>query len=300
MNIKSYIKSIDFDRYEIYFRENKFFETVFLDNGTNSLLLDANSGQILNNGIFTVSQINESFSLISKDNNIQFINSLVENEELNYFPNRKISIFDSAIIFYQNEEMKDYLNISLREKICRNKEDFPIDISLEFVDKLVAEIKSKNVNPFKNYLPPSLAILEQWRHYKFPFEFYKNPVFKCYEASINSGLFATNYETAKIEIEPTNETISIQQLNKAKYIEENRGTTRQILIEEFWKEYKKWKEPFELPSITTNEQLFDLVKLISIRIENDDNFSVQLYFRTWDEEHGQYVRYIDKDKLEFE
>jgi len=91
-----------------------------------------------------------------------------------------------------------------------------------------------------------------------------------------------------------------RQLNKAKYIEENRGTTRQILIEEFWKEYKKWKEPFELHSITTNEQLFDLVKLSSIRIENDDNFSVQLYFRTWDEEHGQYVRYIDKDKLEFE
>ena len=99
---------------------------------------------------------------------------------------------------------------------------------------------------------------------------------------------------------PTNETISIQQLDKAQYIEENRGATRRVLIEEFWKEYNKWKEPFELPLITTNEQLFDLVKLSSIRIENDLNLSVLLYFRTWDEEHGQYVRYIDKDEIEFE
>src|SRR5690606_15472353 len=141
-----------------------------------------------------------------------FIQSLIHDEQINFFPNRKLAIYDTAIIFYRNNHVTDFLNISLKEKISRNKEEFPIDISLEFVEKLASKLKSMDINVFKNYLPPSLSIMEQWRHYTFPFEFYKNPVFDVYEARINSGLFAINWKHAKIEITPKNGQIEIAQL----------------------------------------------------------------------------------------
>ena len=74
----------------------------------------------------------------------------------------------------------------------------PLTYLLEFVNKLAKKLKSKEVNVFKNYLPPSISISEQWRHYLFPFELYKNPVFDIYEARINSGLFAINRKEARI------------------------------------------------------------------------------------------------------
>lgn len=300
MNIYNYFRKIEFDKFEIYFRENKNFETVFLDIGENSKLLNVLNNTELLNGIIDKNQVNSSFDLIIEDNDKQFIKSLIQDERSDFFPNRKRTIFDTAIVFYKNGNVIEYLNISLKEKTTRSKENYPIDISLEFVDKLLNKLKSLNINVFKNYLPPSLSIMEQWRHYIFPFEFYKNPVFDVYEASINSGLFAINWRKAKIEIAPKNGRIEISQLDKAKYIEDNRGITRKILIDKFWDEYTKWKFDYELPELNNKEQLYQLIKLSSIRIENDDNLSTQLFFRTWDEEHGQFVRYLDKDKVEFE
>jgi hypothetical protein len=300
MNIYSYISKIEFDKYEIYFRENKNFETVLLDYSENSKLLNVSNYTELTNGIIDKYQINSTFDLIIENDDKQFINSLIQDERLNFFPNRKMAIFDTAIIFYKNGSVSEYLNISLKEKISRSKEDYPIDMSLEFVEKLANKIQSLSINVFKNYLPPSLAILEQWRHYIFPFEFYSNPVFEVYEARINSGLFAINWKHAKIEIVPKNGRIEISQLNKAKYIEENRVATRKILLDKFWEEYTKWKLEYELPELNHKEQLYRFIELASIRIENDENLSTQIYFRTWDEEHGQYVRYIDKDEIEFE
>ena len=300
MNINKYISKIEFDKYEIYFRENKNFETVLLDNSGNSKLFSAINGQELRNGIMDDKVINPTFKLIFSDNDTHFIQSLIQDEKINFFPNRRIALYDTAIIFYNNGEILDFLNISLKERISRNREEYSIDISLEFVDKLANKLKSKEVNVFKNYIPPSLSILEQWRHYVFPFEFYKNPVFDVYEARINSGLFAINWKQAKIEIAPKNGRIEIAQLNKAKYIEENRSATRNILLDKFWEEYLNWKFDYELPELNNKEQLYQLIELSTIRIENDENLSTQLFFRTWDEEHGQFVRYLDKDKVEFE
>jgi hypothetical protein len=300
MNINTYIGKIEFDKFDIYFRENKKFETVLLDFNEKSKLLNISNNTELINGIIEENQINPSFDLIIEDNDKQFIKSLIQDERSDFFPNRKRTIFDTAIVFYKNGNVSEYLNISLKEKIARSKEDHPIDISLEFVEKLANKLKSLNVNIFKNYLPPSLSIMEQWRHYIYPFEFYKNPVFDVYEASINSGLFAVNWKQAKIEIAPKNGQIEIAQLNKAKYIEENRITTRKILLDKFWEEYTKCKSDYELPELKNESQLYQLIELSSIRIENDENLSTQLFFRTWDEEHGQFVRYIDKDKIEFE
>jgi len=300
MNINTYIGKLEFDKFEIYFRENKNFETVLLDYSDNSKLLNVSNGKELSNGIIDKNDINSSFNRIIEDTDKQFINSLIKDEKLNFFPNRKMTIFDTALIFYKNGIVSEYLNISLKEKISRSKEDYPIDLSLEFVDKLSNKLSSLDIQVFKNYLPPSLSISEQWRHYIFPFEFYKNPIFDVYEARISSGLFAINWKHVKIEISPKNGIIEISQLNKAKYIEENRGITRKILLDKFWEEYIKWKSDYELPELNDKQQLYQLIELSSIRIENDDNFSTQLFFRTWDEEHGQFVRYIDKDKIEFE
>ena len=300
MNINKYIFKIEFDKYEIYFRENKNFETVLLDSSGTSKLLSAINGEELRNGIIDQNGINPTFRLIFSDDDTLFIQSLIQDEKINFFPNRRVALYDTAIVFYKNGEILDFLNISLKDKISRNKEEYPIDISLEFVDKLANKLKTKDVHVFKNYLPPSISIMEQWRHYVFPFEFYKNPVFDVYEARINSGLFAINWKQAKIEIAPKNGRIEIAQFNKAKYIEENSSTTRKILLDKFWKEYSIWKIDYELPELNNKEQLYHLVELSSIRIENDENLSAQLFFRTWDEEHGQFVRYIDKDKVEFE
>ncbi|MEZ4989816.1 MAG: hypothetical protein R2824_05370 [Saprospiraceae bacterium] len=300
MNIKSYIEKLDFDKYQLFYRENKNFETTFLDIGEKSLLINVKDGKQLDNEILIEGYFNPTYKLAEEKFDEDYIKKLVAKETTNYFPNRKKAIYDSAIVFYNQGKIVEHLNISLKEKICRSRNDLPIDLSLEFVDKIAARLKELGSNPFKNYLPPSLAIMEQWRHYKFPFEFYKNPVFDVFEATISSGLFAINWKHAKIKITPKSGRIEIGQLNKAKYIEENRGITRGVLLDKFWDEYNKWKFDYELPELSNKEQLYQLVELSSIRIENDEKFSTQLYFRTWDEEHGQYVRYLDKDKIEFE
>ena len=102
MNINKYISKIEFDKYEIYYRENKNFETVLLDSGDNSKLLSANNGQELSNGIIDQKGINPTFKLIFSANDTQFIQSLIQDEKVNFFPNRRIALYDTAIIFYKN------------------------------------------------------------------------------------------------------------------------------------------------------------------------------------------------------
>jgi len=300
MNIKSYIKSLDFASIQIYFRANNNFETIYLDMGESSKLIEVETGNELENGIINQGNLNSSFTLVKEISDSNFINSILYTERSNFFPNRKQTIYDSAIVFLKNKLIVNYLNISLKEKISRDKSNCAIDISDEFLRIIANTIKNEGFEIFKNYLPPSLSVMEQWRHYIFPFELYKNPVFNSFEARINSGLFAVNWKHAKIEIAPKYGRIEIGQIKKAKYIEDNRGVTRSILLDKFWNLYTKCKFDYELPELSEKEQLYQLVELASIRIENDEQYSVQLFFRTWDEEHGQFVKYIDKDNIEFE
>lgn len=300
MNVKSYIKSLDFDSLRIYFRSNKNFETVYLDIGESSKLIEVETGNELANGIINHDRINSTFELVKEISDQSFINSILYTERSNFFPNRKQTIYDSALVFIKDGIIVNYLNISLKEKVSREKSEYAIDISDEFVRIIANTIKNAGFEVFKNYLPPSLSIMEQWRHYVFPFELYKNPVFDAFEARVNSGLFAINWKHAKLEIAPKYGRVEIGQIKKAKYIEDNRAVTRKILLDKFWDQYINWKSEYELPELSEKEQLYHLVELASIRIENDEQYSVQLFFRTWDEEHGQFVRYIDKDEIEFE
>lgn len=300
MNIKSYIKSLEFDKVNIYFRENKNFETVYLDIGESAKLIEVETGNELVNGIIEQDSINQTFEHVKEISDQSFINSILHSECSNFFPNRKQTIYYSALVFLKDDVITNYLNISLKEKISREKSNCAVDISDEFVRIVANVIKNEGFEIFKNYLPPSLSIMEQWRHYVFPFELYKNPVFDAFEARINSGLFAVNWKHAKLEIAPKHGRVEIDQIKKAKYIEDNRSVTRRILLDKFWNQYIKWKSEYELPELSEKEQLYHLVELASIRIENDEQYSVQLFFRTWDEEHGQFARYIDKDKIKFE
>lgn len=299
MNIKSYIESSDFDGYQLFFRENKSFATTFIDIGEHSKLIDSASGEEIPNGIKIDQNIPPSFTLIEKQGSPDFIQSLVSDEQLNFFPNKKESIYDCLVVLTLDDKTAGFLNISLKEKICRNEENSPIDISLEFVEKLAAKLKSAGVDVFKNYLPPSIAVLDQWRHYKFPFELYRNPIFEVFESSINSGLFAVNWDIAKLEIIPVDGVIKPEQIQKVQNLENNRINIRKQLLDKFWDEYQQWKEEFELPTLTEKEQLFGLIKLSTITIESDVNFSIQLFFRTWDDEHGQFVRCINNESIEF-
>lgn len=298
MNIKSYIKNIRFNAYQLFFRENKNFETYFLDVGEESKLMDSSNGVEIQNGI-SAESIPSSFTLIEEQNDTEFISSLISNEQLNYFPNRKDTIYDSGIVFYLDDKIVAYLNISLKEKISRNEDGYPVDLSLEFVDKLASKFKEAGVQVFKNYLPPSIAVLEQWRLYKFPFDFYKNPVFEIFESSTNSGLFAINWNIVKLDIVPVNNSVKPEQIQKALFLEENRAKLRQQLLDEFWHQYIQWKDEYELPTLDQKEQLYGLIELSSITVENDPEFTVQLYFRTWDDEHGQYVRINKNNQVEF-
>lgn len=300
MNVISFIKSLEFDKVRIYFRANKNFETIYLDIGESAKLIEVKTGTQLANGIMEQETINPTFELVKEISDQTFINSILYAERSNFFPNRKQTIYDSAIVFLKDDLIVNYLNISLKEKVSREKSNYAVDISDEFVIKVANVLKNEGFEIFKNYSPPSLSILEQWRHYVFPFELYKNPVFDSFEARINSGLFAVNWKHAKLEIAPKNGQVEIGQINKVKYIEDNRSVTRKLLLEKFWKQYIKWKAEYKLPELSEKEQLYHLVELASIRIKNDEQYSVQLFFRTWDEEHGQFVRYIDKDKIEFE
>jgi hypothetical protein len=300
MNIKSYIKSLEFDKVRIYFRANKNLETIYLDIGESAKLIEVETGNELPNGIMEQETINPTFELVKEISDQTFINSILHTERSNFFPNRKQTIFDSAIVFLKDDLIVNYLNISLKEIVSREKSNYAVDISDEFVRIVANVLKNEGFEIFKNYLPPSLSIMEQWRNYVFPFELYKNPVFDSFEARVNSGLFAINWKHAKLEIAPKYGRVEIGQIRKAKYIEDNRSVTRRLLLDKFWNEYIKWKSEYELPELSAKEQLYHLVVLASIRIENDEQHSVQLFFRTWDEEHGQFVRYIDKDNIEFE
>lgn len=300
MNIVTYIENIKFDKYQFYYRDNKYFETVFLDIGNTPILIDAIDGTELMNSIFTGGTINPSFTLIEDSQDLSFISDQIKNDSIKNLPNRKTTIFDSAIVLYHQNNIIDYFNISIEHKICRNSEDISIDLTVDFVEKFALRIQSFGTNPFKGYHSSSISVMDQWRHYRFPFDFYKNPIFEVFESSIYSGIFSTNWQQVKIVISPINGRIGINQLNKAKYLEENKSTTREILLKLFWEEYLKWKQDYELPELHNKEQLYSFVRLSSISIGNDVNLSAQMYFRTWDDEHGQNVRYIDKDKIEFE
>lgn len=299
MNIKSYLASIRFDAYRLYYRENKNFETAFLDIGESSKLLLTDTGKDVQNGVRTNLAVPSSFTLVEEMNGAELINSLNTNEELNYYPNRKKTIYDCLLVFIHDHQTTRALNISLKERICRDERDLPVDLSEASIEILANQLKKVGIEVFKSYHPPSLAVLDQWRHYRYPFEFYKNPVFNAYEASLYSGLFAVNWKLARLEIAPVGGELKIGQIEKVKDLEKNRVKFRKQLLDQFWEQYLIWKDEYELPSLNLKEQLYGIIELSSIRVENDPDFSIQLFFRTWDEEHGQSVSCHDDGTVEF-
>ena len=148
--------------------------------------------------------------------------------------------------------------------------------------------------------PPSLATYGHWRLYKFPFDFYYNAVFQAYETTIHSGLMCLNSHPARLEINPVDGKVSLEQIERIKTMESIRYKINLFLKEKFWEHYNtSAKIDFELPELKEVEQLFYFVKPASIILPATHEEPISLFFSTWDEEHGQFVNYYDENDIRF-
>ncbi|NMH89609.1 hypothetical protein [Flavivirga algicola] len=301
MTITDYLSKFEIDKFRIYYREVNRFDYIFTDKSNTSELLRVQDNMTINNSILnSKGEINETYELIVRSSNISELENLIQVDSNNVFPNRKNSFFDIAIIIENKEEIIGGLNVDFRNRLAKSIENQILYVSSESIDELAALYKRYNCQITKYYLPPSIPINNHWTNYHFPSNFFYNPAFELYEATINTGLMCLNFEHARIEISPVGTKVSVQQIKRVQQMESNRFEINKFLINKFWESYNYVKEDYELPYLNKKEQLYFFVKTSSIIVPIEENEPITIFFRTWDDEHGQTVYYYDKDKIEFE
>ncbi len=297
MNINQYLASKNFNQIRLFFRESRKSGLSFVDKGALSILIKTESGEQISNSIIDATgEINFSFKGIDQEINVDEFKHLAQKNEDCFFPNSKYSITDTGIIFYDNANITGFLNLNIRSKLCRDEQSQNIDLSILFIQLVAKYLKGIHV-PIGNGYPD---IYRKWEDYKYPNEFYFNPVFKNYETTLLNGIFSINSKQIKLEIDPTNHIIAKNQIDRVESIINNTYLTRPILLKFFWTQYHKWKEDYELPEIKSDEHLFDIVSLFSITIPENSNELIRFFFRTWDEEHGQFAYYKTAEEITFE
>lgn len=301
MTMSDYISKIMTDRFRIYFREFNHADYLFLDRSNNSELLRTKDNVIIDNSILnSEGLINGTFKLIATSENFGEIEVLVKISSQRVFPNRKNSFFDLAIIFESDEKIIGGINIDLRNRLAKSIENQILYVSHEEIEGLIELYKKYDCHITKNFLPPSIPINNHWTNYQFPSDFYYNPAFEIFEATKNTGLMCVNFVHARIEISPIDNKISLSQIKRVEEMESNRFEINKYLKDRFWESYNMLKEDYELPDLKSKEQLYHFVKVSSISVPEEEKEPISLFFRTWDDEHGQTVYYYDKNKIEFE
>lgn len=301
MTISDYISKIKTDRFRIYYREFNHSDYLFLDRSDKSELLRTKDNLIIDNSIINSERlINDTFNLIATSENIDEIEKLAKIASQRVFPNRKNSFFDLAIIFEYEGRVIGGVNVDSRNRLAKSIENQILYVAHEELEELIELYKRYDCQIIKNFLPPSIPINNHWTNYQFPSDFYYNPAFETFEANINSGLMCVNFLHARIEMSPTDNKISLRQIQRVEEMQSNRFEINNYLRDRFWESYNFLKVDFELPDLKDKEQLYHFVKASSISVPAEENEPISIFFRTWDEEHGQTVYYYNKDKIEFE
>jgi hypothetical protein len=300
MQVSSYLKKIDFNKFRLFYRKNKNFETYILDKGDKSDWLRFSDEQSLDNSIIDFNgKINTSFNEVSSSNEVQRLQELFHPGSIRIYPNKKYSAYDTAIILEKNNQIVGGLNIDLKNRTARTITDEILALSHEEIDSLFKIFELFEVKIYDHYLPPSLATYSYWMNYEFPFDFFFNPAFSIFETRINTGLMCVNFIHARLVIEPINEGVKKEQILRVQSLEDQRYKLNKTLIERFWELYQTQKNDYGLPDLTNQEQLYYFVKTSTISVPQNNEEPIGIYFRTWDEEHGQTVYYKDNE-LEFE
>ena len=297
MNINQYISSKRFDEIRIFFRESRQSGLCFIDKGSNSILFKMDTNEVLSNSIVEKSgEINLTFQGISEEVNTAKIIGLLSTEEDSFFPNGKYSITDTGLIFLEKKEITGYLNLNIRSKLCRDEKEQNIDLSLSFI-KLISEYLKGIAIPVGNGYP---SVYNKWENYMYPNEFYFNPVGKYYETRLVGSISGMGNNKVRIIIESSNKLISKSQIDRIDSFRLDSYKASTIVKKFFWEQYEKWKDDCELPELKNDQHLMSIVYLTSITIPENPDEMIRLFFRTWDEEHGQFAYYKNSEEITFD
>lgn len=300
MRLSRYLQNLDFNSFRLFYRKNKNFDTFVLDKGDKSEWISVTDEQRLRNSIINDNgQINDSFIEVLNSRAIEKIRLLTDSDAIRIYPNRKYSAYNAALILEKDSKVVGGVDLDLKNRVARTITNSIITLSNEEVESLFEWFDSLGVKLFDYYLPASLTTYGYWMNYEFPFDFFYNAAFGVFETRVNTGLMCVNFVHARLEIEPVEDRVTKAQILRVQSLENKRHQLNEILKEEFWDYYQTQKADFELPELTTKNQLSYFVKTRTIRIPQSEVDPIVIDFATWDKEHGQTVTYY-KDQLNFE
>jgi hypothetical protein len=297
MTISDYIKGFKYNNYSLFFRENDLHGTYTLDKGDKSDIILSNTAIRIQNPILNDDgQLNTAYKEVMSSKNIQDLKVIENFNSTRIYPNIKYSIFNSAIVLYKDDDIIGGINLDLWRGLARSINNQELTPSLEELYAIIELFCKSGVESFKNNNLISHLVNEQWRNYEYPFDFFYNPIFEVYETRINSGLMCVNWVHAKLEITPVNGIIMPWQKDKIRLLNHD---VKKIIREGFWELYHYSIEDYELPKLDNEEQLYHFVKVQCIYISDKEDAPITIYFRTWDNEHGQMMSVDNEGKIDF-
>ncbi|WP_018342514.1 hypothetical protein [Cytophaga aurantiaca] len=299
MTIIEYLEKIRFDNFKLYYREHKYSEYTFIDNVHKSELLK--QYQHIENSILSSNcVVNNTFQQIATSSNKAELIHVFEDLEQTFFPSRKNTVYNVAIVLECEKTIVGGINIDIRNRISKSIDEDVLFISNLNVERLIEIYNKYNCQITKFYLPPSIPMIDNWRNYEFPEEFGFNPAFGVFETRINSGLMCDNFVHARLEISPINGSVTQEQIKRVYGIEGRKHSINNYLLDNFWLSYNSLKGDYELPELTDKKQLMYFVKMDGYIVPENDDEPITISFRTWDQEHGQTVYFYNENRIEFE
>ncbi|MBC7450095.1 MAG: hypothetical protein H7259_01250 [Cytophagales bacterium] len=253
MTIFEYLKEINFDTFKLYYREYKYSDYVFFDFANTSELLNQNQ-KIENSIINDDGLINSTFTHVTTSSHKGEVLMLCNQPDDIMFPYRKNSVFNIALILEYGKKIVGGINIDIRNRTAKSIDKHLLYVYNKNIEKIIELYYNYNCPITKFYCPPSIPLIENWKNYEFPYDFFYNPAFEVFETRINSGLMCLNFIHASLEIEPINKMIAPEQIKRVKEIEAGKYRMNDYLNDNFWKSYNSSKVDYRLPELTDKEQ----------------------------------------------